>query len=156
MPKKPSIKKNILDIKFGNEAIKAKKKLGENNKVTNRTKGDSFIVGKIRKILKTKVKRPVKSLFKFVNDQGAAKHNSELILQHQNNLSEIFKDGTVTNPGYEFRSPTLLKELLGSHQDWEKMENTIVKGASYPFKNEEYSEEARKKDLGAAITRGNN
>ena len=112
------------------------------------------IVKEIKKLLNQSSKM-AKPVFKFEVSQFAAYHNYAKLLEANFNLESLLntKERSVTSYGSEFNNTTELDNLLGGHPRWSQLRRRIERGSDWEL--EEISEEVRRKDLEAAIERGN-
>ena len=92
---------------------------------------------------------------KFERSTAAALHNSELILQHNGTLQNLFDsmDPSVIHYGSEFRPIEDLKELLSTNTKWEKFSKILTTGVEYPM--DELPENERLDDIEFHLQRGN-
>ena len=118
----------------------------ENAKMSKK-KQRSWLMTTLAKIMATKSARMKDHKCIFENTTNAASHNGRWLKHYKWDLTNALtkQAGTMIDPGSEFRSKEVLKELWGQHKHWSKMEQIISVGLEYPL--EEISEEDRKKDL---------
>ena len=109
----------------------------------------------IRKIINITDKVILLHKYKFVNAREAAKFNTSILKQSKYDFTKVLQkeQGIMLEPGSEFRSHNTLKLLLFRHEHWDKMEQIITEGVSYPLKH--LPEQIRQEDLDFMIERGN-
>ena len=115
----------------------------------------SSIVQAIQNLLHQS-KPMVKPNFRFDISPMAAEYNYHLLQAHNFDLDKLLnkiEGDCTTNYGSEFKSATALQPLLGKHPRWHAFANLLKKGSNW--KLESIPEHLRKKDLQAALIRGN-
>ena len=131
------------------------KKRDDSLHVTNPTSKCSWFMQTIKTIIATsdKVIFPYKYIFE--NTRDAAKFNTGLLKKYKYNFTQALDEeqGTMLEPGSEFRSSTTLQSLFEDHEHWDKMRDIISNGVSYPL--EDLPEQTRKEDLEFIIRCGN-
>ena len=93
----------------------------------------SWIVTKIKTILKTPIQKFEKTIFSFRRTHEAAARNSQILLTFKGELCEAIsaqKDSPV-KPVSEFRDIASLAKLFLHHKDKTKIINTIQQGSCY-------------------------
>jgi len=94
-------------------------------------------------------------LFIFRLCPSAAEYNAKILAEHRFDLHRIISNQHPSQLSYgsEFRHPDLLKELLQQHPFWERLNDILLNGASFPLS--EISQDDRKQDLVFHSDRGN-
>ena len=95
-------------------------------------------------------------LFRFDITKEAAHHNLQLLIDKKFQLESILNDPSrpsVTSYGSEFKSPESLHLLLHRHPRWPIMKQLLQQGSKWNMI--EVKEEERRKDMKAALHRGN-
>lgn len=119
----------------------------------------SFLISKIKEIIKTPCKSFKPPTIKFELSEKAAAFNSKLL--HAVNFDTerlISSQGdTILTPGSEFRDVSFLDSLLSKFHRWPKLKLIIQQGASYPLlPHSDLDEETKQKDIIGAMKQGNN
>lgn len=98
---------------------------------------------------------PSKPVFEFNFSIDAAKHNTKVLTENNNNLTRIITNNntSILRPGSEFCPQQLLQPIFQGHPLWPELESIITKGAHSPL--DTLSESARHQDNTKAITYGN-
>ena len=92
--------------------------------------------------------------YKFENTREAAKYNIKLIKKQRYDFVRALdkEDGTMLELGSEFRLKSVLEPLLKKHEHWEKINEIITYGITYPLKD--IPEKDREEDLVHMMARG--
>ena len=116
---------------------------------------DSWLVHTIKKLLKSPNKSIKPHKYRFENTRDAAKFNTKLLKRHKYDLEVALEkeDGTMLEPGSEFRAVEQIESLFQKHELWPKMQSIVDKGITYQL--DSITEKERRADLKHMIARGN-
>ena len=116
---------------------------------------DSWLIHTIKSIINSTDKVISPHKYKFENTRDAAKFNAAILKRNKYDFTKALQKekGTMLEPGSEFRSRDILAPLLSQHEHWDKMEQIVTTGVTYPL--EHLPEHIRKEDLHFMIDRGN-
>ena len=122
---------------------------------THPTVTESWLCHTIRGIIQPAGRAMTQHRFKFHNTRDTAKYNTKILKRYKYDLVKAFKkeQGTMLEPGSEFRTHTSLEPLLSNHKNWRKMQQIISKGITYTL--EDLPEDERKRDVASMVMRGN-
>ena len=116
---------------------------------------DSWLVHTIKQLLKSPNKNIKPHKYRFENTRDAAKHNTKLLKRHKYDLEIALgkENGTMLEPGSEFRTVKQIGSLFQKHKLWPKMQAIVDKGITYQLNS--ITEKERRADLKHMIARGN-
>ena len=125
------------------------------NMQTNTMTRHSWLIHTVTTIIGMTNKTMQPHNYKFINTREAAKYNIKLLKRDKYDITLALQreQGTMMEPGSEFRLKSTLEPLFCHHAQWDKMSKIISEGLSYPM--EDISNTEQKDDLLRMIERGN-
>jgi hypothetical protein len=119
------------------------------------TTSPTWLIPTIAKIIHSDNPPLKDSPFIFDDTPEAAYHNSLVLRQHDNKITNVIDncEHSIISYGSEFRHPSLLENLLMHHPRWAKFQNIITKGSSWPLS--EIEDDIRMQKNKELIERGN-
>ena len=114
------------------------------------------LVTKIRLAIATEVTVPQKPPIRFSADSESIEANTQLLRESGYDMEILLArcQGTTAAPGSEFRKPTALQKVFGTHPNWEFFASTLRHGMGYEFRRG-LTEQERLAEVTAMIERGN-